>query len=109
MEFDEIVLKMSSQLTKQQAVELSRSNWWDVTGLAKAGFLQLNQPLLCMPFNKFHEAVSFLLGRSVYTHEFANSKNLIAEALGSKQSPSLQEIIDLLPPDKLIILKQDET
>ena len=103
--YDSIITKMMSQLTEVEAIELCNSNWWQSLGMAKAAFLQLNQTLLCMPFTEFHESVNFLLGRGVYTHEFVNPNSLIAEAMGSKESPSLQDIIDLLPADKLIVLK----
>lgn len=53
--------------------------------------------LLCGDFGYFHESVEFLLGRSVWTHEFINAKALVEEAFGRKDSPSFQEIVDLIP------------
>ena len=103
MEYDEIVLKMTGQLSEEMAIELFESKWWEPIGLAKAAWLQLHQERLCMPFGEYHKAVSFLLGRAVYNHELANSEALIAEVHSGK-SPTLQEIMDLLPQRKLMVI-----
>ena len=108
MTYDEIVLKMTGALTKDQCEELYDSNWWEVVGLAKAGFLQLHQKLLCMPFEKFHESVEFLLGREVYKHEFSSAGSLREESISGK-SPTLQEIIDLIPSSKRLVIHSAET
>lgn len=104
MTFDELFAKMSNPMTREEAIALDSSKWWESVGMAKAGFLQLHQPLLCMPFEKFHEAVEFLLGRPVWTHEFAFSEKLKQEALDGDR-PSVQEILALIDIDKLVILQ----
>ena len=40
---------------------------------------QLFEPKMCMPFSVFQKAVEDVLGRPVYTHEFADSDKLITE------------------------------
>lgn len=66
---------------------------------------QLFEPLLCMPFDIFHEAVEKTLNRSVFTHEFGlNWKGLQKEILGEKDPPTFTEIIDLIPEEKRIII-----
>lgn len=107
MDFDTIVSLMTSGLTREQAVELYETNWWEVTGMAKAAWLQLNQKLLCMPFDKFHESVEFLLGRPVFRHEFAESENLINEVLTGK-TPTFQEVLEMLPANKVVIVPVEE-
>lgn len=104
MNYDELVTKMIAPMTTEEAIALSESKWWESVGLAKAGFLQLHQPKLCMPFGKFHEALEFLLGRDVYKHEFARADDLKKEAMGSKQAPTLLEIIEMIPPEKRIVI-----
>lgn len=102
---DKLYLKMfNPEMTKETAQELFDSKWWESVALARAAWLQLNQKLLCMPFDKFHEAVEFLLGRPVYTHEFAFAEHLKQEVLTGK-SPSFEEILDLLPEYKLIVIE----
>lgn len=104
--YDEIVSFMTGKPTREQAVEMFDSGWWESAGLAKAAWLQLNQSKLCMPFSKFHEACEFLLGRPILKHEFAKSEKLIDEALTGR-SPTLSEIIDLIPPEKRVVIKLD--
>ena len=65
---------------------------------------QLFQNRLCMDFGDFHEAIEKVLGRPVYTHEFAHPENLQQELLGDKPAPTLEEIIDLIPKEKRIII-----
>ena len=60
---------------------------------------------LCMPFSRFHEAIEKVLDRPVYTHEFGlNYDGIVKEFLGEKEKPTLKEIINLIPKEKLIIL-----
>lgn len=65
-------------------------------------------PLLCMPFNIFHEAIEKALGRPVYTHEFRlNHAGLVQELLEGIPAPSLEEIINLIPEEKIIIINHE--
>ena len=108
MTYDEIVTKMMSELTQEEIVNLASIKWWEIVGLEKAAYLQLNQRLFCFDsFEIYHEAVELLLGRSVLTCEIANPERLINEVLTGK-SPTLSEIIDLLPKEKLIVINIDE-
>ena len=53
------------------ARELFRSEFWkDMSSLEIAQF-QLFEDRLCMPFNVFHSALEDVLGRSIWTTEFA--------------------------------------
>lgn len=73
------IIPEGKQLTREEAIALDDSGWWkDKTAWEIAGF-QLNQPRLCMPFDKFHEAVEAALGRPVWTHEFAVKGRLQSE------------------------------
>ena len=66
---------------------------------------QLFQKRLCMPFPRFHKAMEEALGRPVWTHEFGlNLQGLQAELLGIKGAPTFEEILGLIPPDKLIVV-----
>jgi hypothetical protein len=65
----------------QQAVELAQTHWWESLAVDDAAWLQLNQEFLCMPFDTFADSVGVLLDRPVFTHEFADPKSLIAEAI----------------------------
>lgn len=58
-----------------------------------------------MPFGVFHESLEKALGRGVFTHEMAlNRQGLLNELRGLVPSPSFDEIMDLIPADKRIIV-----
>ena len=97
------------ELTQQQAIDLAETEFYkDLTPDEIVRF-QLFEPLICMPFDVFHEAIEKVLDRPVFVHEFASSNvdRIKAEFLGSKKPPTFQEIIDLIPEEKrLIVFKQ---
>lgn len=67
---------------------------------------QIEQDRLCVPFDVFHKAITEALGRPVYTHEFAlNRDGLRKELRGEKEPPTLEEIINLIPEDKRIVIQ----
>ncbi len=58
-----------------------------------------------MPFDVFHEAIEKVLHRPVYTHEFGlNYVGIVLEYLGEKQPPTFEEIINMIPEEKRIIV-----
>ena len=93
------------QLTKKQAIKFSESKVWETWTDEEIVRFQLFQEKLCMDFSRFHEAISKVLDRDVYTHEFADTDSLKEEYLGSKEPPTLDEIINLIPEDKRIIIQ----
>jgi hypothetical protein len=98
-----IDLIKKSDLTKDEAISLAESGWWKYMDLAEAADLQLRQDKLCMDFSTFHQGMELLLGRSVWTHEFADSKSLIAELEGKRKAPnnpieSLEKILNKNKP-----------
>lgn len=96
------------QLTKEQAVSLFESGIWKTWSDKEIVRFQLFQSKLCMPFSRFHEAIGKVLKRSVYTHEFANQEALKAEFLGKKEAPTFDEIIEMIPKEKRIVLQLQE-
>ncbi len=93
------------QLTKEQAIELAENEAWKDMNFRQRAEFQILQDKLCMPFDVFHEAVEETLGRPVYTHEFGlNHDGLMAELFEGKEPPNLQEIIEMIPAQKRIII-----
>ena len=94
------------QLTKEQAISIFNDGKWKDWSNEEVVRLQLYQDRLCVPFDRFHEAIENVLGRPVWTHEFARSnyKNLIDEYEGTRQAPTFEEILNLVPKEKRIIL-----
>jgi len=58
-----------------------------------------------MPFEIFTEAIEEVLGRPVYTHEFADIQSIRDEYLTLKPPPTLEEIIELIPEEKRLIVR----
>ena len=92
------------QLTHEQAIAFSNSGIYeDMTDRQIAEF-QIEQDFLCMPFSVFHKAMEQTLGRPVYTHEFGFVEHLKKELYGEKAPASIDEIINLIPEEKRIII-----
>ncbi len=96
---------MKEQLTKEQAIKLGESKVWENWTNEEIVRFQLFQDCLCMDFSRFHEAITKVLDRDVYTHEFAFRDSLIKEYLGVKEPPTFEEIMNLIPEEKRIIIK----
>jgi len=58
-------------IDKKTAIQLSESKFWERMSFKERAQFQINQELLCMPFDVFHEAVEKTVGHPVFTHEFA--------------------------------------
>ena len=94
------------QFTKEEAIAIAESGVWKDLDDEEIVKMQLFQRKLCMDFSRFHEAMEKVLDRPVYIHEFASSNynNLIEEYLGEKDSPSFEDIINLIPEEKRIVI-----
>lgn len=91
-------------MTREEAIKLADSEFWKDMTKAEIAEFQLFEDRLCMPFDVFHAAVEAILGRPVFTHEFANADYLRSELLGGRDAPDLEEILNLIPPEKLIVM-----
>lgn len=90
---------------KKRAIELANSKWWESKSNQEIARFQLFTKELCMPFGIFHEALEKALGRPVWTHELAlNFDGIAKELLGEKPAPTMEEIINLIPEEKRIIV-----
>lgn len=90
---------------REKAVALAKSNWWEGKSAHDIAAFQLFTQELCMPFGVFHEALEKAIGRPVWTHELGlNYDGIVGEFLGVNKAPSFEEILDLIPPDKRIVL-----
>ena len=93
------------ELSKEQAISLHDSKFWENMTYRQKAIFQIFQPRLCMPFAVFHEVVEKTLDRPVFAHEFAlNVDGIINELLNGAPAPSLSEIIDLIPKDKRVLI-----
>lgn len=92
------------QLTEDQAKAVYESRVWETWTPHQKVEFQLFTDRLCMPFDIFHGAVEEVLGRGVFTHEFAFVDHLRREFLGERAAPTFREICALIPADKLLIV-----
>lgn len=95
----------SKEIGKDVAIALYNSGWWIERPAKEVALFQLSVAELSLPFDEFHRCVEEALGRPVWTHEFATKDALIAEMLGNKLPPTMEEIVSLIPPDKRILLE----
>tara|TARA_R110002096_G_scaffold42937_8_gene115553 strand:+ start:6188 stop:6499 length:312 start_codon:yes stop_codon:yes gene_type:complete len=97
------------QLTKVEAILFFENcAYKNMTYRQKAEF-QMMQDKLCMPFRIFHEAITEALGRPVYTHEFGlNRAGLMDELFNGAEAPTLDEIIEMIPPEMRFILEKKQ-
>ena len=94
------------QLTKEQAIKFGENKCYENMSYRQIAEFQMEQDRLCMPFDIFHEAIEKTLGRPVFTHEFAlNREGLKKELFGEKQPPTFEEILGLIPQEKLILIE----
>ena len=95
----------AKSIGKEKAIALAHSKWWvglPASQIAKTGMLITE---LCLPFNVLHENLEKALGRPVFTHELGlNYDGIIQELLGERDAPTMQEIIDMIPAEKRIIV-----
>lgn len=92
------------QLTKEQAIAFAKNKLYETMTYRQRAEFQIEQRLLCMPFDVFHEAMEKTLNRPVFTHEFAFRDELRKELYGEKDAPTFEEILDLIPSGKRIVL-----
>jgi hypothetical protein len=90
-------------MNREQAIELANSKWLGVSYYDCALF-QLCEERPCMPLDVYQEALSNALGHPVLTHELEFRERLKQELVGERDDPTLNELINLLPPDKRYVL-----
>lgn len=92
------------QLTSEQAIAMADSNVWKDWTPEQVVRFQLFQKRLCMDFSHFQKCMQEVLGRPVWTHEFAFHDELVKEYLGAKEAPSIEDIFNLIPEEKRLVI-----
>jgi len=85
------------QLTREEAIAFATERRWESMSLTERAVFQLRQDRLCMDMAAFSEGVTELLGRPVYTHEFAKPDLLWDEYLGKIPKADLAAVLAKLP------------
>jgi hypothetical protein len=95
-------------LTQEEAIELSKTNFWEKMSPREIATFQMFEPRLCMPFDVFHEAIEKTLGRPVFTHEFGfNADGIRKELMGEAPAPTFEEVMNMIPAEKRIVVMID--
>jgi hypothetical protein len=96
---------MQQSIGREKAVALANSGWWNGRTPRELAKFQLFTAELCMPFDVFHGATEKCLGRPIFTHEFGlNLDGIMLEFLGEKDAPTMDEIVELIPAEKRILI-----
>lgn len=102
--------KPKIRIGREKAIALYNSEWWKCKTHREIAEFQLFTAELSMPFVVFHEALEKSLGRSVWTHEIGmNYEGLAQEFLGEKPAPTMDEILNLIPVEKRIVIAVDRS
>lgn len=94
-----------NSIGKEAAIKLGGSNWWHGLSAREIASFQLFTTEMCLPFGEFHKALEESLARPAWTHELGmNFDGIVAEFLGEKDAPTMEEILNLIPEEKRIVL-----
>ena len=93
-----------SKITRETAKAMYAAQWWKDLPARDVALAQLREPRLCMDMGDFQAAIEKALGRPVWTHELVHPEHLIAEMEGEKDAPSMEDILAMIPADKLLIV-----
>ena len=91
------------QITREEALSIAASREWETWTDKQVVDFQLYQERLAMDWGRFHQAMEAMLGRPVFTHEFA-SDTLKEEYEGKRGKPSFADVMALIPEGKTVIL-----
>jgi hypothetical protein len=89
---------------RDAAIALFETRWWESATDDEIVRVQLWTRELCMDFGRFHQAMEAVLGRPVWTHEFAEWGHLQDEVEGKVAAPSFDEIVAMIPEGKRIVI-----
>jgi len=92
------------QFTKKQAIAIAESGEWKDWTDDEIVRIGLFQDKLCVPFRELHRAIKSVLGRSVFSHEFAYKDRIIDEYQRERPAPTFEEIVNLIPEEKRMIV-----
>lgn len=85
------------QLTTKQAIAFHDSREWETWTDQEIAAFQIGQKKLCVPFSRFHAAMEVVLGRPVWTHEFAKADLLRDEMAGKIPKATLADVLGKIP------------
>lgn len=98
-------------MTREEAIAIAESGEWQEWSSERIVSTFLFQGgRLFLPLDDLYEALEKAFGRPVYTHELmeSNIDNLIDEFSKDREPPTQEEIIELIPEEKRIVIDLSE-
>lgn len=96
-----------TSIGREAAIKLAESGWLKSRKPGEAAAVQLYVKELCMDFSDFHKDMEALLGRPVWTHEFADVESLQREHVGLAPTRTLADVmqaaVDLVGVERVIV------
>ena len=98
------------KITIEIAKKKYKEKWWDSDNPEEIFLGQIQEDVLIMDFSKFQKATEEALGRSVWTHEFAQPKELLDEYLKLKPNATMNDVIKKLDKygKQILLIQEDE-
>lgn len=81
------------QMTSEEAIAFGKSGEWHDYTSEQIFLLQIEQRKVCVPWRRFLEAATAVLGRPVWTHEFGDPQSLLDEWAGTIPKPTMDDVI----------------
>ena len=98
-------------MDREEAIEVANTHWWINKTPKEIVEFQLYEDKLCMPYNLYQQAIIKVLGRSVFTHEFARPENLQREfeKKSPKQTPKgiVEALNELIPKERTLFVGRE--
>jgi hypothetical protein len=88
-------VSQAPELTEAEAIAMYESKEWESWPMEALAIYQITQKRLCVPIDKFKEAIGFVLDRPIWSHELAEPDHLIKEYLGNAPKRTFEEIVQL--------------
>ena len=78
----------------------------EMSGEERVAEMTLLAGITTVPFSMIHQRIEALVGRPVYTHEIGTDwEGLVAEAGNQAPPATMQEIIELIPEPKRLVVE----
>ena len=90
-------------LTREQAVALFESAFWQHLTPCKVAWFQLVAERMCVPLPIFRASLEVCLGRGLVSGELLEFERLRAELAGRRLAPTLEEVMAFIPEDKRVV------
>lgn len=100
--------ELMKQFTKEEAIAFAKSERWKYMTDNQIVVMAFFQNLLFLPFSRLQQAFESVLGRSIWTHEFARPQDLFLEYLGQKPVPFFTNLMNRIPGESIAIVTGDE-